>query len=64
MCVYEWFIVCNNLFVFQVTKANSNVGELGAIANNLTHEYDMLATQSRGACASSNPDVRSWGYSV
>ena len=48
-----WLVV----LYLQVTKANSNVGELGAIANNMTHEYEMLAQQSKGAAASSNPDV-------
>ncbi|XP_038046321.1 talin-1-like isoform X5 [Patiria miniata] len=40
-----------------VSKANSNVGELGTLANNLSHEYSKLAEDSRGAMASTNPEV-------
>ncbi len=40
-----------------VTKANSNVGELGTLANNLSHEYTKLAEDARGAMASTNPEV-------
>ncbi|XP_022084653.1 talin-1-like isoform X5 [Acanthaster planci] len=40
-----------------VSKANSNVGELGTLANNLSHEYSKLAEDARGAMASTNPEV-------
>ncbi|XP_071788038.1 talin-1-like isoform X4 [Asterias amurensis] len=40
-----------------VTKANSNVGDLGTLANNLSHEYTKLAEDARGAMASTNPEV-------
>ncbi|XP_033109397.1 talin-1-like isoform X3 [Anneissia japonica] len=40
-----------------VSKSNSDVGELGTLANSLSHEYANLAHDSRGARASASPEV-------
>ncbi|XP_071498741.1 talin-1-like [Diadema antillarum] len=40
-----------------VTKANSNVAELGTLANQLQHHYNKLAQDARGAQASTNQEV-------
>ncbi|XP_071826675.1 talin-1-like isoform X5 [Apostichopus japonicus] len=40
-----------------ITKANSNVGELGTLANNLSHDYSKLSNGARGAIASTAPEV-------
>lgn len=40
-----------------VTKANSNVAELGTLGNQLQHHYNKLAQNARGAQASTNQEV-------
>ncbi|KAL3884759.1 hypothetical protein ACJMK2_024867 [Sinanodonta woodiana] len=43
-----------------VGKSSSNISELGAVANQLTRDFDLLANDSRGAAATaSNQDVAS-----
>ncbi|XP_070547100.1 talin-1-like isoform X3 [Ptychodera flava] len=39
-----------------VTKANTNVGELGTLGNTIAHDYNELAGNARGAMATSNSD--------
>lgn len=48
-----YLFVCHD----QVTKANSNVAELGTLANQLQHHYNKLAQNARGAQASTNQEV-------
>ncbi|XP_071942853.1 talin-1-like isoform X3 [Antedon mediterranea] len=40
-----------------VGKSNSDVGELGTLANSLSHEYANLAHESRGARSNASPEV-------
>ena len=53
-CTYDYtlsplyFCVCS-----QVVKSNTNVGELGPLGNMLTRDFGQLASDTRGAVASS-----------
>lgn len=41
-----------------VGKSGTNVSALGGLANQMTRDYDLLASDSRGASATiANPDV-------